>query len=62
MSGRKPSPHGPAAPLRISLPTALAARIAAWGEANGVPRVKGKANLSGAIAKWGEGLPEVSGE
>jgi hypothetical protein len=62
MSGRKAGAHGPTTPLRISLPTALAARIAAWGEREGVPRVKGKANLSGAIAKWGEGLPEVTGE
>lgn len=62
MSGRKAGAHGPAAPLRISLPTSLAARIAAWGEANGVPRVKGRPNLSGAIARLAEGLPEVSGE
>ena len=48
--------------MRISLPASLAARIAAWGEANGVPRVKGRPNLSGAIARWAEGLPEVSGE
>jgi hypothetical protein len=60
MSGRKAGAHGPATPLRISLPAALAARIAAWGEANGVPRVKGKANLSGAIAKWAGGLPEAA--
>ena len=62
MSGRKPNPHGPARVHQVTLPPALATRIAAWGEANGVPRVKGRPNLSGAIAKWGEGLPEVSGE
>ena len=62
MSGRKPNPHGPARVHQVTLPTSLAARIAAWGEANGVPRVKDKANLSGAIARLAEGLPEVSGE
>ena len=59
---RPPSPHGPARVHQVTLPATLAARIAAWGEANGVPRVKGRPNLSGAIARWAEGLPEVSGE
>ena len=62
MSGRKPNPHGPARVHQVTLPPALATRIAAWGEREGVPRVKGKANLSGAIARLAEGLPEVSGE
>lgn len=58
MSGRPPSPHGPARVHQVTLPPVLAARIAAWGEAQGVPRVKGKPNLSGALAKWAESLPE----
>ena len=62
MAGRKPGPHGHTEALRISLPASLAARIAAWGEREGVPRVKGRPNLSGAIARWAESLPEMSGE
>ena len=57
MSGRKPNPHGPARVHQVTLPTSLAARIAAWGVSQGVPSVKGKANLSGAIARWAESLP-----
>lgn len=59
---RPPSPHGATRIHQVTLPATLATRIAAWGEASGVPRVKGRPNLSGAIAKWAEGLPEVSGE
>lgn len=59
MSGRPPSPHGHTEALRVSLPPALAARIAAWGEAQGVPRIRGRPNLSGALARWAESLPPV---
>ena len=59
---RPTSQHGPARVHQVTIPTTLAARIAAWGEREGVPRVKGRPNLSGAIARWAEGLPEVSGE
>ena len=62
VSGRKAGTHGPARVHQVTLPTTLAARIAAWGEANGVPRVKGRPNLSGAIARLAESLPEVTGE
>ena len=62
VSGRKAGTHGPTAPLRVTLPPALVARILAWGQDQGVPPVKGKPNLSGAIARLAEGLPEVAGE
>ncbi len=62
MSGRKAGAHGPARVHQVTLPTTLAARIAAWGQEQGVPHVKGKPNLSGAIARLAESLPEVTGE